>query len=60
MSDIFFRAQYMSHIDGLVQGCSISIANALEILQSCTKPSVLYGTDSAKAKPVSAAYMVCL
>ena len=24
------------HIDGLVQDCSISIANALEILQSCT------------------------
>ena len=29
-----------SHIDGLVQDCSISIANALEILQSCTKPSI--------------------
>ena len=27
-------------IDGLVQDCSISIANALEILQSCTKPSI--------------------
>ena len=26
-------------IDGLVQDCSISSANALEILQSCTKPS---------------------
>ena len=26
-------------IDGLVQDCSISIANALKILQSCTKPS---------------------
>ena len=26
------------HIDGLVQYCSISIASALEILQSCTKP----------------------
>ena len=24
--------------DGLVQDCSISIANPLEILQSCTKP----------------------
>ena len=30
----------MFHIDGLVQDCSISIANALEILQSCTKPSI--------------------
>ena len=28
------------HIDGLAQHCSISIANALEILQSCTKPSI--------------------
>ena len=29
------------YIYGLVQECSISIANALEILQSCTKPSIL-------------------
>ena len=28
------------HIVGLVWDCSISIANALEILQSCTKPSI--------------------
>ena len=28
------------HIIGLVQDCSISIAKALEILQSCTKPSI--------------------
>ena len=28
------------YIDGLVQDCSISIANALEILQSCPKPSI--------------------
>ena len=27
------------HFDGLVQDCSISIANAMEILQYCTKPS---------------------
>ena len=27
-------------IDGLLQNCSISIAIALEILQSCTKPSI--------------------
>ena len=27
------------HIDGLVQDCSNYIANALELLQSCTKPS---------------------
>ena len=29
-------------IDGLVQDCSNSIANALELLQSCTKPSIWY------------------
>ena len=28
------------HIDDLVQDCSNSIANALELLQSCTKPSI--------------------
>ena len=27
-------------IDGSVQDCNISIANALEILQSCTQPSI--------------------
>ena len=30
----FFKPQ----MDGLVQDCSISIANALELLQSCSKP----------------------
>ena len=28
------------HIDGLVQDCGNSIAKALELLQSCTKPSI--------------------
>ena len=28
-------------IDGLVQDCSNSIANAMELLQCCTKPSKL-------------------
>ena len=28
------------HIDGWVQDCSDSIANTLELLQSCTKPSI--------------------
>ena len=32
--------QYISHLDGLVQICSISIAKALEILQFCNKPSI--------------------
>ena len=30
----------MINIDGLVQDCSNSIANALELLQSYTKPSI--------------------
>ena len=30
------------NIDGLVQDCSISIANALEILQSCTRPLIWF------------------
>ena len=29
------------YIDALVQDCSNSIANAIELLQSCTKPSIL-------------------
>ena len=32
------------HIDGLVQDCSNSSALALELLQSCTKPSIYSGT----------------
>ena len=31
------RSEY---IDGFVQDCSNSIANALELQQSCTKPSI--------------------
>ena len=34
--------QHLADIDGLVQYCSISIANALDILQSCTKPSMYF------------------
>ena len=30
----------IDHSDGFVQDCSNSIANALELLQSCTKPSI--------------------
>ena len=30
----------MEYIDGLAQDCSNSIANALELLQSCVKPSI--------------------
>ena len=31
---------YLFHIDGLVQDCSNSSALAMELLQSCTKPSI--------------------
>ena len=33
-------AQNSDYIDGLVHDCGISSANALEIPQSCTKPSI--------------------
>ena len=36
----FSWAKKTPYIDGFVQDCSISFANALEILQSCTKPSI--------------------
>ena len=35
-----FLKERRKHINGLVQDCSNSIANALELLQSCTKPSI--------------------
>ena len=31
------------HIDGFMQNCSKSITNALELLRSCTKPSIYKG-----------------
>ena len=37
---IFHFAKPMLHPEGLVQDCSISIALAMEIPQSCTKPSI--------------------
>ena len=42
VNDIMNYITYQSwthqwYIDGLVQACSISVANALEVLQSCTK-----------------------
>ena len=33
---------YILHFDGLVQDCSNSSALAVELMQSCTKPSVYY------------------
>ena len=37
-SNSYFDDKTVSYIDILVQDCSNSIANALELLQSCTKP----------------------
>ena len=34
------------YISGLVQDCNISIANVLEILQSCTKPLICVKDNS--------------
>ena len=36
------RQNNLTHFDGLVQDCSNSTANALELLQSCTKPSIWF------------------
>ena len=36
----FTKGSWKLHMDGLVKDYSISIAKALEILQSCTKPSI--------------------
>ena len=38
--DMTYNKTKQNDIDGLAQDCSISIADALEILQSCTEPSV--------------------
>ena len=38
--DLEIRRSY-DHLDGWVQDCSRSFANAMELLQSCTKPSIL-------------------
>ena len=39
--------------DSLVQDCSTSIANALELLQSCTKPSILLHHSQFSSKKYS-------
>ena len=36
----FIPKDGQQHIDGLVQDCSNSSASAMELLQSCTKPSI--------------------
>ena len=37
---VFYEMTQQAYINGLVQDCSISSALAMEILQSCTKPSI--------------------
>ena len=37
---LYVSDYYRNYIDGLVQDCINSIANALELLQSCTKPTI--------------------
>ena len=49
-----YLKQCSLYIDGLVQDYSISIANALEILQSCTKPSIYYKYIVVNAVPAGA------
>ena len=39
-------------LDGLLQHCSISIADALEILQSCTKPLTWSVVSSSYLKSI--------
>ena len=46
----FFSWKHKDHVDGLVQDCSNSIANALELLQFCTEPSMLCYIFSWKQK----------
>ena len=46
--------KWYHHIDGLVQDCSNSIANALELLQSCTKPSTFTMVWARNIKPTHA------
>ena len=41
------------HIDGLVQDCSNSIVNALELLQSCIKPLTSWSSRKQKDKTTS-------
>ena len=38
------------YLNGLVQDCSDSSALALELLQSCTKPSIWTGADLSSIK----------
>ena len=45
------------YLDGLVQDCSNSIANALELLQSCTKPSIYTYCGLCDQTPATVGHM---
>ena len=47
----------MNYIGGLVQDCSISISNALEILLFCAKPSIWIVIFTAEKMPVILFYL---
>ena len=44
-SDTLFCKLVTAYNDCLVQDCSNSIVNALELLQSCNKPSIMYTSE---------------
>ena len=43
---IWDAVHHSDYFEGLAQNCSNSIANALELLQSCTKPSIYTSTQN--------------
>ena len=50
----------MLHIYGLVRDCSNSIANALELLQSCTKPLICIHELGGHGGMEPSAYMILI
>ena len=48
------------NIDGLVQDCSNCIANALELLQSCTKPSICTLNQDTASRHIVTQCSICL
>ena len=49
---VYTFTPYWKHIDGLVQDCSNSSAYALELLQSCTKPSIYQSNNMSALKTI--------
>ena len=45
-----FVLNAVEYTSGLVQDCSVSNANALELLQSCTKPSIYPTTKCCSSR----------